>query len=186
MLAVNIEPVVRRRLSADEFQRMGAAGVFAPDERVELVDGEVIEMPPIGFEHADVTNGFTNTFASATGKARLQVQGPLRLDADNEVYPDFCLLRLPHDRYRQRLPEPADVLLLVEVALSSLRYDRHVKLPLYARAGIVEVWLVDVERKRVQRYCEPGDGEWLRSEVLNGRVAPIALPDCAIDLGELF
>lgn len=187
MNLIAAEPVTRHRLSADQFQRMGEAGVFAPEERVELIEGEIINMAPIGVGHFARTNALTAAFAPFAGTAAvLSVQGPLRLNPKTELYPDFCLLRLPATRYDKKLPDPQDVLLLVEVAQSSLRYDRNVKLPLYAHAGIVEVWLLDVDRARVVRHAEPADGAYLRSEVLRGRVAPLALAECVIDIEGLF
>lgn len=182
-----MESVMRRRLSADEFQRMGAAGVFAADERVELIDGEVVSMAPIGIGHAGRTAAVAREFSKVAQAISIAwTQNPLRIDANTEVYPDFCLLKLPASCYDTRLPVPDDVLLLVEVAQSSLRYDRTIKLPLYARAGVPECWLVDVDHGRVVRYAEPNDGEYLRTEVLKGLVAPLAMPACAIDIAALF
>lgn len=176
-----------RRLTADDFQRMGEAGLFRADERLELVEGEIINMPPIGWNHAGRTNALVNHFAvSALGKAWVLCQNPIRLNSSTEVYPDFALVKLPASRYQNRHPEPGDVLLVAEVAQSSLAYDQGLKRRLYAEAALPEYWLVDADKQRVIRYAEPTDGEFLRVELLTGMAAPLLLPDCGIEIAKLF
>ena len=124
---------------------MAQAGVLAEDDRVELVDGEVTEMTPIGPAHAACVMRLTTALVPRAGaRAVISVQNPLELGARLEFYPDIVLLHPPAERYLNRLPQPGDVLLVVEVADTSLESDREVKIPRYAQAGIKEVWLVDL------------------------------------------
>ncbi len=152
--------LTRHKLSVGEYYRMAEAGILGEDDRVELIEGEIIDMAPIGVGHASVVTRITRTLVMACGdRAVVSVQNPVRLDEWNEPQPDFAVLQPRPDFYGTRHPGPADVLLLVEVSDSSLRYDRVVKLPLYARAGIAEVWVVDLRRRAVHAFRVPsGDG----------------------------
>ena len=146
----------RRLFTADEYHRMGEAGVLGPDDRVELVAGEVVEMSPIGSPHAacvDRLNVLLQRLGGVQGIVR--VQSPIRLDAHSEPQPDLSMLRHRADFYAAAHPTPEDVLLVVEVADTSLRYDRDVKIPLYARAGIAEAWLVDLASGTVEAFTQP-------------------------------
>lgn len=144
------------RISVDKFHRMIEAGVFAAGDRVELIDGEMRDMPPIGPSHNGCTGVLLMAFASALAEGAFVVsQGPLVLDDGTEVYPDLLVLKLRDDRYQTANPEPEDVLLLVEVADSSLRFDLKVKLPSYARAGIGICWIVDLRKKVIHEYADP-------------------------------
>lgn len=146
----------RHRLTVEEYHRMGEAGVLAPDARVELIEGEVIDMAPIGSRHASVVNRLNDLLMRAVqGRAIVQVQGPVRLSDRSEPEPDVALLRPRADYYRDALPTPADMLLLIEVAESTQRYDRTVKAPLYARHGIPELWVIDLENALVHFYRRP-------------------------------
>ena len=134
----------RRRFTVAEYYAMAEAGILARDERVELLDGDVIAMPPIGNWHASNVDLFTNTFpAQLHGRAVVRVQNPVRLNDGSEPQPDVMLLRWRDDFYRDGHPGPADVLLLIEVSDSSVDFDRNEKLSAYAAAGIPEVWIVN-------------------------------------------
>jgi Uma2 family endonuclease len=184
-------PVVlqRHRLTVDEYYRMGRAGVFAPDARVELIEGEVIDMAPIGTRHASAVKRLNALLSTAArGLAIVAVQDPLRLSDSSEPEPDLMLLRPRADFYAQAHPGPADVLLLIEVSDSSVAYDRGIKLDLYARHGVTEVWIVDLDNKTVHffRGC---DGvrytDITASET--PRATPVAaLPGVTIDLSGLL
>ena len=170
----------RRRFSIEEYHRMGEAGVLPDDERVELIDGEVVPMSPIGKRHAACVARVDAGFHSALkGQAIVWVQNPITLPSGSELQPDIALLRPRPDFYEASLPEAADVLLVIEVADSSSRYDRNVKLPLYARAGIPEAWLAGLVRRRLEIFREPEGGRYTRHEVLgrDASVAPLAFPD---------
>ena len=158
--------MIRHRFSAEDFHRMAEAGILGEDDRVELIRGEVVELSPIGKRHAYVLNALVDLLAPLRGKALLSVQNPLLLSPDTEVYPDLALLQPPRTRYRDRLPEAKDALLVVEVADTSLRYDLQVKLHLYAQAGVPEVWVVDLEGKRVLVHRKPEGGGYREAEAL--------------------
>ncbi len=182
-----VQPV-KRRFTVEEFHRMGEAGIFHEDDRVELINGQIVQLSPIGRPHAYAVTMLTNLFASRlAGRALVSPQNPVHLFRDSEPLPDIVLLRLRPD-YKEVDVGPADVLLLVEVADSSLRYDRLVKLRLYARAGIPEVWIVDVAGGRVEVYRRPSERRYEQVERVGrgGRVAPAAFPDVAIDIDEIL
>ena len=125
---------------------MGQAGILGEDDRLELLEGEIVEMAPIGSRHQSVVDRLTRLFSNRVGDAAVvRVQGPVRLGDDSEPQPDLLLLRRRADFYATAHPGPEDVLLLVEVPDTSTEYDREVKLPLYARHGIAEVWLVGLD-----------------------------------------
>lgn len=151
----------RHRLDVDAYYKMAEIGILKRTDRVELIDGEIIDMPPIGSPHAGVVKRLTQQFARAVadGLVLLSVQDPLRLTPYDEPEPDFMRLRPRADSYTESHPTAADVLLLVEVADSSLGYDCSVKLPLYGKFGIPEVWIVDITGTVIEVYREPKDGE---------------------------
>jgi len=168
---------------------MGEVGILAPDARVELIDGEIIDMPPIGSRHAGTVNQLTGVLVRTIGdRAIVQVQNPIVLGSFSAPQPDFALLRPRADFYKSRLPEPADVLLLIEVAHASLRHDRDTKALLYARHAIPELWLVDVRAKRLVRYRNAQQGAYalLDRPNLGTPLEIAALPDVRVDLRNLF
>lgn len=179
----------RHRLTVEDYYRMGEAGILRPDERVELIDGEIIDMAPPGSLHAGTVTQLASLLQRAAGDhALLQVQNPVRLDRYSEPQPDLTLLRPRADFYKSAHPQPSDVLLMIEVADTSLRFDRDVKASLYARHGIPEVWLVDVRDGRLTRYREPLQGSYSRVDQpnLSAPLEVAALPDVRMDLGALF
>jgi Uma2 family endonuclease len=179
----------RHRLDVDDYYRMAETGILKHDERVELIDGEIIDMTPIGSAHAGKTNRLNRLVAraAADGLALVSVQSPLRLDAYNEPEPDLMLLRPRDDDYQASHPSAADVLLLVEISDSSLTYDRGAKLALYARAGVPEVWIVDIAGAAVEVYRQPKDDAYgLRERRTSGSLAPGLAPGVAIDVDALL
>jgi Uma2 family endonuclease len=148
----------RHKLDVVAYHRMADAGIFAEHDRIELIDGELIDMAPIGQGHAGIVSGLTRALVLACGdRAIVWPQNPVRLDRRSEPQPDLAVLRNRADFYtRGEPPGPADTLLLIEVADSSLAFDSTVKLPLYARAGIPEVWIVDVLRLQLHAHRGPG------------------------------
>ena len=179
----------RRKLSADKFERMGQTGILGPEPRVELIEGEMIEMAPIGSRHAAAVNLLAAHFFRAVGNAALVwTQSPLRLSDDSEPQPDLMLLRPNADHYRSAHPRPEDVLLLIEVADTSLAFDRDTKLPLYARHGVPEVWILDLDAKRLDVYREPRAGTYHRKlERREGEsIAPVRLPIATLQVGAVF
>jgi Uma2 family endonuclease len=179
----------RHRLTVDDYYRMAEVGILAPEARVELIDGEIIDMAPPGSPHAGTVNYLTEVLMrAAEGRATVLVQNPVRLNEYSEPQPDLALLRRREDFYRERHPRADDVLLIVEVAASSLRFDRKTKLPLYARHGIPEMWLVDLGGRRLVRYRTPRDGSYtLVDEPDLGTALEVsALTGIAVDLHRLF
>ena len=152
-------PLTRRRFTVSEYYRMAESGILTEDDRVELIHGEIVEMAPIGRRHAAgvdrVADLFFHRFADG---AIIRVQNPVRLDEYSEPEPDVALLRRCADYYEAGHPTPADVLLLVEIADTSTAADRQVKIPLYARSGIPEVWLVGLNEDTIGVYPEFIDG----------------------------
>ena len=178
----------RRRFTVDEFLAMDQAGIFHPEERLELLDGEISIMPPIGAPHADGTDQFDDFFKfSLRGRARVRVQGPVQLDDLNLPVPDIAVLRL-RDGYHRAHPTPADVLLIVEVSDSSLRRDREAKLSLYAAAGIPEVWIANVPARHVEAFYDPVDGVYQSRRIVpaDGQISPRAFPDVVLTVGEFL
>jgi len=148
----------RRRFTLDEYHRMGETGILGLDDRVELIEGEIIEMSPIGSRHAATVTRIQHLFSRSLGeRAVVWVQNPLRLTQyQSEPVPDVMLLAPRADFYAGGLPEPRDVRLLVEVADSSLAYDRRTKFPLYARSGVAEAWLADLDAGRLEIHRGAG------------------------------
>jgi Uma2 family endonuclease len=171
-------PLLRHLFTVEEFHRLADAGVFVEDDRVELIEGEIIHMTPIGSRHAACVARLTALLSSSHGDAILWVQNPLHLGERSELQPDVALLRPRADYYAQAHPEPEDVFLVIEVADASAVNDREVKLPLYVRAGIAEVWLVDLSAERVEVYRKPAPhGYQERRTVERGhQLAPQTLP----------
>jgi Uma2 family endonuclease len=156
--------ILRWQFTVADFARMIEAGIFAEDDRVELIDGEVRAMSPIGPRHAAIVKRLNALMSRQVGdRTILSVQDPIQLTDYTEPQPDLAVLRLREDFYVQAHPVPADVLVVVEVAETSLEYDREEKVPRYAQVYIPEVWLLDVERETVTQYTQP-DGTCYREE----------------------
>lgn len=176
-------------LSVRDFYKMGEVGILGPDDRVELIEGALIDMAPIGSPHAGMVTRLTNLFAQLlAGRAVLSPQNPVRLGEHSEPQPDLTVLRAREDFYADAHPEPADVLLLIEVADTSVRFDRETKVPLYARHGIPEVWLIDLNARRVEVHRGPMGGAYRERRFPENTetLGPALLPDVAIALGALW
>ncbi len=175
-------------LTVDDYHRMGQAGIFAEDDRVELLDGEIYVMAPIGDDHSTTVRILLNQFARRLGeRAIVDAQNPMRLSNYSEPQPDIMLLAPRADFYRSGKPRPEDVLLLVEVADSSLAFDRTIKLPRYARDGIREVWIVNLVARQIEVYRAPVDGVFTETAVVarGQSVSPRAFPDIAIAVNDV-
>lgn len=173
----------RHRLTVDEHYGMADAGLLAPDARVELIEGGIFDLAPQKSRHASVVNVLAARLREAVGgRAWVTSHTPLRLTLRSEPEPDLMLLRVRADAYRDSHPTAADVLLLIEVADSSARYDREVKVPLYARHGVAEVWLVDVDAQSVRFYRRP-DHETYTDITASETPGSTALPHLADEVG---
>jgi Uma2 family endonuclease len=178
----------RHRWTVADYHRMGEVGLLNEDSRVELINGEIVEMAPIGSSHGGEVKHFSNKlFSLLYGKAIISVQDPVILDGYGEPQPDIALLRWRDDFYRKAHPHAEDVLLIIEVSDSTIRYDRDVKIPLYANNGLPEVWLLDLQSQQLEIYREPVNGQYQQKTSLRtGKIAPILCPDAVIDLTEVF
>jgi len=180
----------RHRWDVDEYYRMGEAGIFGEDNRVELIDGAVIDMAPISQPHAGIVSALCEVLVLASSHRHIVwPQNSIRLDRWNVPQPDLAVLRRRPDFYsRGERAGAADVLLIVEVADFSLKYDQLVKLPLYARAGIPELWIVDVQRRTLDAYRKPaGDAYAEASTHFAGELlAPAMAPEIVVRLDMVF
>ncbi|MDA2923085.1 Uma2 family endonuclease [Acidobacteria bacterium AH-259-L09] len=145
----------RHLFTVNQFQRMGEAGIFTEDDRVELIEGEIVQMTPIGSRDAGCVAWLTAAFTRFQDRCVVWVQNPIRLGRRSEPQPDLVLLKPRDDFYRAAHPEPQDLLLVVEVADTSQEFDRGIKVPLYAHTGIPEVWLVELAAESVEVYRRP-------------------------------
>jgi Uma2 family endonuclease len=178
----------RHRITVDEYYRMAEVGLLAPDARVELIEGEIIDMPPIGSSHGGVVNRLNRLLVQAIGdRAIVSVQNPVRLSRSSEPQPDLAVLRPRADFYEAAHPNPPDTLLIIEVSQTTFRYDRQIKVPLYARNGVPEVWLIELPAGRIHFFRSPADGQYAETASIDepGVTAIASLPDVTIDLSHL-
>lgn len=179
----------RRRFTVEEYHQMGEAGILGPDDRTELIDGEVVLMPPIGDWHQETVDRATEFFVLRFGDvARVRIQGPARLDGYNEPQPDVMLLRRKLGFYSGGHPTPEDVLLAIEISDTTVRYDRQVKSRLYARRGIPEMWQIERRRDVIAVFRSPGADGYGSVQLLRrgGTIAPLAFPDREIAVTDLL
>ncbi|MEM9719457.1 MAG: Uma2 family endonuclease [Bacteroidota bacterium] len=179
-----------RLITVSEYHQMVEARILAPKDRVELIQGKIIHMSPIGSPHAHIIDVFTLLFIEKLGrKAVARVQNPVTLGEYSEPEPDLVLAKSPHGRYSHQHPGPEDILLVVEVASSSLRVDKEVKIPLYAKFGIPKVWLVDLEKEEIWVYSSPENNEYLNLEIIRrGESQQLELPALSLEISlkEIF
>jgi Uma2 family endonuclease len=181
--------VTRKRFTADEYHRMGRVGILSEGDRVELIDGEIVAMTPIGPRHnAAVSRGTRALVRAAGDDAIVLPQGSVRLDLYSEPQPDLAVLQPRTDFYASRHAGPDDIIVLIEIAESSIQYDRDVKAPLYAAAGIREYWLVDLDTNVLWRYASQEQGSYrdVRQYRRGQSIAPMRLPACLIAVDEFL
>jgi Uma2 family endonuclease len=186
------EPVMapHRKLSVEDYHQMAEVGIFRPDERVELIEGELIDMPPMGHFHAGLSGLMVESLGyRSRGRAVTWVQNPIQTGLHSEPQPDFALLRYRPDSYKWALPTAADTLLVVEISDTTPRYDRTIKLPLYASHGIPEYWLINAPEQRIEVHRDPDaeQGGYRKVRILTeGLLAPACFPDLTLDVAELL
>lgn len=181
--------VTRRRFTATQYDQMAGAGILTEDDRVELIDGEIFEMTPIGRRHAAAVKRLNRALSRTIGDgAQIGIQDPVRLDENNEPQPDVTLLVDRADFYASDHPTPRDVLLLIEVSDATLEFDRGVKIPLYARAGISEVWLVDLSEDVILVHRDPflGGYRTVRIARRGEWISPLAFPGREIAVSDIL
>ncbi len=179
----------RHRLTVDEYYRMAEAGVLAPDARVELIEGEIVDKAPMKSRHAGVIARLNGLLNRAVGEAAVVTcQTPLRLSDRSEPEPDLLVLRPRADFYTQAHPTPADVLLLIEVSDTTLAYDRSIKLPLYAKYGVAEVWIVDLTNNLVRFFRQPQADTYadITATETPGAVPVALLPGVHVELKDVL
>lgn len=176
----------RHRITVHDYHRMGEIGVFAPDARVELIEGEIIDMAPIGKDHQSIVDQLTRALVLVV--AIVRVQGSIRLSQWSEPGPDVVLLNPRSDFYRGEFALGTDTLLAIEVSDTTLKYDRDIKVPLYARHGVPEAWVVDVNGNALLVYTDLRDGKYERHAVLErpATVPVTHIPGITLDVGALF
>jgi Uma2 family endonuclease len=175
------------RLTVDDYYRMAEAGVLSPDDRTELIEGEIIDMAPIGSAHAEVVRLLNQRLTDAVGDdGVVGIQLPVRLSVRSEPQPDIAILKPKRGGYRRAHPTPEHVLLLIEISDSTLRYDLDVKARLYAMHGVPEYWVVDLPTKRVWRHREPEGTRYLRRDKSVRGALPLPSGLGEIAVAELF
>lgn len=178
-----------RRITVAEYYEMARTGLIAPDARVELIEGEVVPMPPIGDRHGRAVEALDDLLHQAVAqRAQVRCQMPVRLDDYSEPEPDLVVMRRRTGRDDRAHPSAADVFLIVEISHSTLRYDLDVKVPLYARHGVPEVWVVDLKHNILHLYRSPVDGSYrdVTSVADAGLTTIPGVPDAAVDLSEIL
>lgn len=181
--------IARRKIDIGEYERMGAAGILHEDDRVELIDGELIEMAPIGDRHAGTSMSLTMLLAQRfAGHAIVSVANPVRLDRYNEPQSDFALVRPKPGGYAGDKPRPEDVLLLIELSDSTLRFDRTVKLPLFGAHGIREYWIPDLAQRRAEVCRGPRPDGYASVEGFGAAamLEPEALPGLGLRVADMI
>ncbi|MBI1743693.1 Uma2 family endonuclease [Candidatus Acetothermia bacterium] len=185
-MAVEIK---RKLFSVAEYHKMIEAGVLHEDDRLELLGGEIVAMSPIGSRHAACVDRLNRLFTKRLGDSVIvRVQNPVELSDESEPQPDLSLLKPRTDFYSEAHPQSSDIYLLVEVADTTANYDRRVKLPFYARAGIIEIWLIDLEVQQIEVYREPSAKGYRQTQVVErGQSLKIqAFPDVELKANEIL
>ncbi|HEY9847282.1 MAG TPA: Uma2 family endonuclease, partial [Candidatus Caenarcaniphilales bacterium] len=175
--------------TVNEYHQMAQTGILSESDRVELLEGELVEMSPIGSRHAACVKRFNRLFSQRLSqRALVSIQDPIQLSERSEPQPDLVLLKPRADFYAQAHPQPKDILLIVEVADTSVDYDRQVKIPLYAQAGIIETWLLDLIKEFVEVYRQPVAGEYREIQQLQRQqlLSPLAFSDMRVTVSELL
>jgi Uma2 family endonuclease len=179
----------RHRITVDEYHRMAENGSFAPDARVELIDGEIIDMPAIGNPHMATVDRLTELFIHTVGqRAIVRCQGAVQLGDYSAPQPDFVLLERREDYYRSRRAIWSDVLLTVEVSDTTFKYDSGRKKSLYARHNVPELWVIDIPSARVLQFRRPSESDYLQKSILNApdSLSIERLPGVTIDLSSIY
>lgn len=177
-----------KRFGTADYLHMIQAGVLGKDDRVELIGGMIVDMSPAGIPHNHFLIRILQLFAPLLDRFDMAIQGTFPLEDGNVFDPDFMLLRKWPDAYKQRFPEAEDVLLVIEASDSSLRKDKQLKLPAYAKAGIAEYWIADLEKEVISIHRQPEGGIYQMVEMLRGdeTISPLAAPDLSITPRQTF
>ncbi|MBS3967405.1 MAG: Uma2 family endonuclease [Truepera sp.] len=181
--------VARRTFTVGEYYKMAEAGILHEDDRVELIEGEIVNLTPIGSRHLACVKKLNRLFSQRLGdEVIISIQDPLRLSDQSEPEPDVAILKPRQDFYAESPPGPSDTLLVIEVADTSLLYDRNIKMPIYARAGVVEVWLVDLLQRQITTFSNPSPQGYqsVQTKRSGDRLTPTAWPALTLSLDDLL
>lgn len=181
--------LLTRKFTVDQYHQMAKAGILSHQERLELVEGEIVTMSPIGFRHAFVTNYLAHWFTRSLGEAVfISSQNPISLGDRSEPQPDIALLKPVENFYADRLPEAADILLLIEVADTSFTYDQSIKVPLYAKFQIPEVWLINLNQQQLEHYTNPINNTYQNKTLFypDQIITSLAFPSLEFPLKQIF
>lgn len=181
--------LLRRQFTVEEYHRMVEAGILTEDERVELLDGMIVQMLPISPRHAACGKRFLKLFSQQLGNnSIISVHNPVELSDRSEPQPDIALLQPRSDFYEADHPQPKDIFLIVEIADTTVEADRQVKIPLYAGSGVSEVWLVDISGQLIETYRQPtAAGYQDMQKCLRGqRIAPQAFPEIQLTVDDVL
>ena len=188
-MTIQVLHVTHYRFTVDKYYAMADAGILKDNARVELIEGEIVEMAPIGNRHASCVDRLVDLLTLLTRQQAItRVQNPVHINEYSTVEPDLMLLNRRDDFYVSGRPRPSDVLLLVEVSDATLLYDRNVKLPIYAEAGIVEVWIVDLQSMQLEIFWQPSSDGYALSRILSSgdSVSPVAFPDVSLAVDDIL
>ncbi len=181
--------LLTHKFTVEQYHQMGEINLFDPSDRLELIEGEIINMSPIGFRHAFAINYLGNWFPRQLGeKAIVSIQNPIRLNNQSEPQPDLVLLKPREDFYENQLPQAEDILLLIEVADSSLSYDRDIKIPLYAKNAINEVWLINLNQNQLEVFRYPDNNQYQKQQTLTSpqTISSLSFPELNFPLNKIF
>jgi Uma2 family endonuclease len=182
--------LLTHKFNVEQYQQMGRAGIFHPETRIELIEGDIIPMTPIGLKHSTTINRSNQFFVqNLKGQGIVSIQNSIRLSNYSEPQPDIVILRPRDDFYANKFPQAEDVLLLIEVADSSLTYDRTIKLSLYAEYGIPEYWIANLERDVLEIYRQPQNKSYLKQTLIDTPAIPfaaIAFPEMSMTLKDIY
>lgn len=185
---MNSQPLSRHRLTVDDFYKISAVGILKEKDRVELIEGEIIDMAPIGSQHAETIDTLAYLIHKQIKEdAKLRIQNPLRLDQYNEPQPDLALVI--NQNYSSHHPGPQETMLVIEVADASLSYDLEIKTALYAQHNIPEVWVIDLNNCKIHVFQRPKSGEYEYKKALQrGTISSALVPSFVLDIDhcELF
>lgn len=182
-------PTLRRQFSIHDYARMRETGILTEDDRVELLDGEIYQMSPLGSLHIAIVNRLNKLLMQQAGDdAILSIQNSIQLNDYSEPQPDVALLSPRDDYYDQALARPDDILLLIEVADTSIDYDRDQKIPRYAASSIAEAWIIDVDQRIIEQYSQPMQGQYtqINKVLLGNRIQSKSMPQIAFMIDQLF
>lgn len=181
--------ILRKRFTVEQYHQMIESRILTEDDRVELIQGEILQMSPVGRRHAACVDRLVEfLILQLASQAIVRVQSPIQLNDNSEPQPDLALLRRRTDFYQQGHPTPIDIFLIIEVSDSTIDYDREVKVPVYAQNGILEVWLIDLNTQSIEVYRESSGTDYRSKQSFSrGQVlSPLSFPDLTLTVAQIF